>query len=436
MHNRANELATWSQVLRRGLTAWQHLAMTDSTEEAAPQPEDKKKPKVFELDDLIPPKEAVGTSIGILYVGGQGYPVEVYEAETDEKVGEAVLRHVCNRFSDKKDTSPLSVEDAASLVAADVAKLGPAIAQQQRWPEEDQPADLPSLGQAAKRSLKRSSEQVQQQIKKLNDSLRSNFSFLTEATLSKLQGDMGSVAQMRKFGDLLSSSGVGRAMEELRKQQATLKPVDSILDQVKKSHTSTDNLDEILGSASEQRARIRLPELPIIRPEDSALGRASLKSAENSELAVKLMTEMTQSIASLQETMVERVLPEWFADVRRRQDEAKASSDAAAVESKRAATNLGLTAIGIAVSIVVTALATIWQVRVAEGIDAGNTEQMKGLQKALDDQKEFMEAQQGLQKQALDQQRLQLEELKALRERLQEQRLSPESTKSSRREEK
>lgn len=408
--------------------------MTDSTEEAAPQPEDNNKPKVFNLDDLIPPKKAVETSIGILYVGGQGYPVEVYKAEADEKIGEAVLRHVCNRFADKNDTSPLSLEDAASIVAADVAKLGPVIAQQQRWPEEDQPADLPSLGQAARRSFKRSREQVQQQMEKLNDHLRSNFSFLTESTLSKLQGDMGAVAQMRKFSDLMSSSGVGHVMEELRKQQATLKPVESILDQIKKSHASTDKLEEALGSASEQHARIRLPELPIIRPEDSALGRASLKSAENSELAVKLMTEMTQRIGSLQETMVERVLPEWFADVRRRQDEAKASSDAAAVESKRAATNLGLTAIGIAVSIVVTALVTMWQVRVAKDIDAGNTEQMKGLQKVLDDQKQFMEAQQGLQEQALDQQRLQLEELKALRERLQEQRLSPGSTKISMRE--
>lgn len=408
--------------------------MTDSTEQAAPEPEDNKKPKVLDLDDLIPPKEAVETSIGILYVGGQGYPVEIDQTEADEKVGEAVLRHVCNRFADKKDTSPLSREDAAALVAADVAKLGPVIAQQQRWPEKDQPADLASLGQAARRSFKRSSEQVQQQLKKLNDSLRSNFSFLTESTLSKLQGDVGAVAQMRKFSDLMTSSGVGRVMDELRKQQATFGPMESILDQVKKSHASTDKLEEALGSASEQRARIRLPELSIIRPEDSALGRASLKSAENSELAVKLMTEMTLSIGSLQETMVERVLPEWFADVRRRQDEAKASSDAAAVESRRAATNLRLTAIGIAVSILVTALATIWQVRVAKDIDAGNTEQMKGLQKALDDQKRVMEAQQGLQEQALDQQRLQLEELKALHERLQEKTLSPGSTKSSRRE--
>lgn len=410
--------------------------MTVSTEEAAPQPEDNNKPKVLDLDDLIPPKEAVETSIGILYVSGQGYPVEVYKTEKDEKVGEAVLRHACNRFADKKDSSPLSLEDATALVAADIAKLGPAIAQKQGWPEEDQPTDLPSLGQAARRSFKRSSEQVQQQMKKLSDSLRSNFSFLTESTLNKLQGDMGAVAQMRKFSELMPSSGVGRVMEEFRKQQANLKSVDSVLDQVKNSHAYTDKLEVALGRASEQHARIRLPELPNIRPEDSAIGRASLKSAVNSELAVNLMTEMTQSIGSLQETMVERVLPEWFADVRRRQDEAKASSDAAALESKRAATNLRLTAIGIAVSIVVTSLATIWQVHVAKEIDAGNTEQMKGLQKALDDQKQFMEAQQGLQKQALDQQRLQLEELKALRERLQEQRLSPGSTKSSKRESK
>lgn len=408
--------------------------MTYSIEDAAPQPEDSKKPKVFDLDELIPPKEIVETSIGILYVGSQGYPAEVYKAELDEKVGEAVLRHVCNRFADKKDTSPLSPEDAAAFVAADVAKLGPAIARQQRWPEEEQPADLPSLGRAARRAFKRSSEQMQQQMKKLNDSLKSNFSFLTEPTLSKLQGDLEAVAQMRKFSDLMSSSGVGRVMEELRTQQATYKPFESILDQVKKSYAATDKLEEAFGSASDQRARIRVPEMPIIRPEDTTLGRASLKNAENSELAVKLMTEMTQSIGSLQETMIERVLPEWFADVRRRQDEAKASSDAAVVESKRAATNLGLTAIAIVVSIVVTALATIWQVRVAKDIDAGNTEQMKGLQEALDVQKQFMEAQLGLQKQALDQQRLQIEELKALRERLQERTLSPERDNSIKRE--
>lgn len=383
--------------------------MTHSTEEAAPQPEDKKRPMGLDLDNLLPLKKEVETSIGILYVGGQGYPVEVYGAESDEKVGEAVLRHVCNRSADKEEISPLSPEDAAFLIAADVAKLGPAIAQQQRWPEGDQPADLPSLGQAARRSFKRSTEQVQQQMKELNESLRSNFSFLTESTLRKLQGDLGAVAQMRKFSELMSSSGVGRVMAELQKQQATLEPLESILGQVKKSHSSTDKFEEALGSASDLRARIQLPEVPIIRPEDSALGRASLKSAENSELAVKLMTEMTQNIGALQQTMVERVLPEWFADVRRRQEEANASSAAAVAESKRAATNLGLTAFAIAVSIVVTAIATWWQVRVAKDIDAGNTVQIRGLQKALDDQKQFMEAQQGLQKQALDQQRLQLE---------------------------
>ncbi|WP_396271283.1 hypothetical protein [Ideonella sp.] len=406
--------------------------MTNSTDEAVPQPEDNKKPKGLDLGNLLPPKEAVDTSIGILYVGGQGYSAEAYRAEADETVGQEVLRHLCNRFADKSERSPLSPEDAAALVAADIAKLGPVIAKLQRWHEENPPTDLLSLGQAARRAFEHSSEQAQHQMKKLYESMQSNFSFLTESTLSKLQGDLGAVAQMVNFSDLLPSSGVGRFMEELRKQQATLEPLGSILDHVNKAQAFTDELHKSSSSASNLGARIRPPELTIIRPEDSALGRASLKNAENSELAVKLMTEMTQRIGALQETMVARVLPEWFADVRRRQEEAKASSDAALVESARAATNLGWTVFGIAASIVVTVAATIWQVYVAKDIDVGNTEQIKGLQKTLNDQKLFMEEQQGLQKQTLDQQRLQLEELKALREQLNEQRLSAGSAKKPR----
>jgi hypothetical protein len=407
--------------------------MTEPTDKQSAEPADNKKTKALDLDELTPPKVPVETSVGTLYVGSHGYPVKVFKAELDEKVGEAVMRSVCNRDIDKNNTSPLDEKDMESLVADDVAKLGPVIAKQQRWPDEEQPADLAALGQSAKRSLERSTAQVRAQMEKLNDSLKSSFSFLTQSTLSKLQTDMGALSQMNKLGDALKTSGVGRVMEELRKQQALLKPADSILERVKASRSATDALQEAIGETAEQRAELRLPDIPVYQPEQSPLARAALQSAENSERSVELMGQMTQCIASVQETLVNEVLPQWFKDTQLRQDEAIASGKKAAQEARHASITLTWTIVGIVVSILITAGATAWQVLVAKEIDEGNSKQMDKLEAALKEQKSVLSKQKELQDQALEQQRLQLVELQALRQRLEAQKPTTAQAKDSKR---
>lgn len=410
--------------------------MTESREEQSPESAHNKITKVLDLDALTPPKVPVETTVGTLYVGGHGYPVKIFKAEHDERIGEEVIRHVCNRVPDKNDTSPLDEKDVVSLVSEDVAKLGPVIAKQQRWPDGDQTADLVALGQAAKRSFERSTAQVKAQMEKLNDSLKSNFSFLTQSTLSKLQTEMGALSQLSKVGDALKTSGVGRVMEELRKQQALLKPADSILDRVKASRSAADVLQEAIGEASVQRTEIRLPDVPIFRPEESPLGRAALQSAENSERSVELMAQMTQTMASVQETLVNEVLPQWFKDTQLRQDEAIASSRNAAQESRRSSISLRWTIVGIVASILITAGATAWQVLVAKEIDEGNSKQMDKLEAALNAQKAVLSNQKELQDQALQQQRLQLAELHALRQHLEAQKPAPSAPKALKRDDK
>lgn len=395
-----------------------------NNDKEARKPEaDKAKKFILDLDALVLAKVPVETSIGTVYVAGHGFPASVVEVEDAEQVGREVVQRLCGRQQDKQDRTALADVDLANLTEADIALLGPVISMQERWPEDGQPADLVGIGNSAKRAVSRELKRASEDFKRMRDSLASDFSFLKPETLSRLQGDVSALSALREFKN---TSSVNKFLEDVRKQQDGLSDViknakmvddllmrqDSIAGAIKSARKGLDDIDtKQIRSASIERQPLHEHLRPptIVRPEDSRLGRAALQNAENSKRNVELMSQLTQSMAALQETIFTQVLPQWFKDVERRQEEAKKSAADAALNTKHAAASLLWTQRGIFASILVTVAATIWQVKVSRDIDAGNTEQLQRTEKLLQEQL-------AVQRQALEQQH---SDMKQLRETLQ-----------------
>lgn len=384
--------------------------MPESNTLGPEKPVASKKKFMLDLDALIPEKVPVQTSLGTLYAAAKEFPRSALKADQEEEVGRKVVQHTCGRVEDKNDTTPLSDEDVAALSAEDIAKLGPVIAMQQRWPEEDKPDNLANIGLAAKRALERESNLVQAEFKKTQDSLESSFGFLNQQTLRKLENEMSALSAFKKLTESASASSMlGSVVEEAIKMAG--------LDKVRATTPLPDPLKRQLdGRRSPLEPRINLPHIP--RPEDSPVGRAALKSAENSEHAVELMRELTQHMAGVQETLVREVLPQWIAQVEREQEEAKADSAEAARNTANAAASLRWAKWGIAASIAVSVLATGWQVQVAREIDTGNTEQMQRAERLLQEQL-------AAQRRALEQQRAESQQLLEVLRKSLEQRMQP-----------
>lgn len=360
---------------------------------------------MLDLAALIPEKVPVQTSLGTLYVAHR-IPLSVFNGDQDEEVGRKIVRHTCSRAENKNDIKPLSDEDVAALSGEDIAMLGPVIARQQRWPEEDKPDHLTSIGQAAKRALERVNKGIQEELKKMQDSLKSSFGFLSQPTFRKLQEDMNGLSALRNLTDSASASTMlSKAVEDVHEHQDR-----ELLEAMKKARI------EKVGAAAPLEPRIQ--PLRMSRSEDSPLGRAALKNAENSEQTVELMRELTRHMAGLQLTLVSEVLPQWTAQVEREQHKANADSAEAAKNTANAAASLWWTKWGIGLSIVVTLIATGWQVKVAQDIDTGNTEQLQRAEKLLQEQL-------AAQRQAIEQQRIESQQLLDVIQKALEQRKQP-----------
>lgn len=377
------------------------------SEESASAP----KPK-FDLRALSPKKAAVGTSIGTLFVGAHGFPAAVVAIKKDEDAGLSLVRHVCNRIEDKHEISQLELDDANRLSDQDIAQLGPVIAKQQRWELDQEFGSAAEIGQAARHAFERRNSVARAELEKIHKSMASGFSFLKGPTLQRLQDDMTDLVALRNLAVSPDASILGKAASAGLGR--TTSGIMSAIDMMRRGSTlsSVPNPAAVIHGIEaiplHHDPVIAMPTFPA--PEDSVLGQATLKSADNSEQAVGLMREMTVGMSKVQETLVVKVLPEWIAHIERQQASAAATARAADENTRSAAKNLGLTVVGIFLSIVVTGLTTLWQVNVANGIDKGNTAQLARAE-------ELLQSQLAEQKEAL---KVQREEAAALRELLQQ----------------
>jgi hypothetical protein len=371
-----------------------------------------KKKLVLDLDALNPEKVPVQTSRGTFYVGGHGFPPAALEANDEEQVGRSVVQHLCNYAEDKADTAALDDSDAAALTDEDVAKLGPVISSQQRWPSDDSVDTLVGIARAARSAAARERSALQEQMLKMRESLTSGFGFLNKETLRKLQDDMTGMASFRRLAASASADSMfAKSVRDVLKRQD-----DGVLGAMRRAeaplHGPLRKISEAFPPASLERD-IKVP-VHFPRPEESPLGKATLQSAENSRHAVELMSELTQRMARVQETLVGEVLPQWLAQAEREQKKAAADSAEAASNTKHAADSLKWAKWAIIASIFATGLATYWQVHVAQEIDRGSTKQLQTTEAVLREQL-------AAQREALEQQRAEARQLRDLLQSTQKQ---------------
>lgn len=339
----------------------------DSTDEPHP------KPKKLNLEDLLPAKAAVKTSLGPLYVR-QAYSSDWkhFEIDDNRELGKAVVRQLSSRHEDKNDSGPLTEEDLGALVDADFHALVSMISKQSGWEEMPVGAGLGELGNAAKIAKEQKVELHKNMLAEMRKSIGSSYRFLGDGALEKLQRQMAGLADIR-------SSAMCGSQALLAAMQAG--PVDVL----KKAALNSINPIEkailggnLRGIEVAPRRDLLSPLLPP-RPEDTLLGRATLESANNSREVAQKIDALVVVVTGLNQTVIKDVLPAWVMQVETDQKGAKNAFD-------QAANGLWWTKWAVITSVVVTVLATWWQVSVARDIDRENTAQQMRVEAVLDKQ--------------------------------------------------
>ena len=176
---------------------------------------------------------------------------------------------------------------------------------------------------------------------------------------------------------------------------------DLSLDLLRRAATTTHFPEEIKRALKQTSTSVNTEKLHTVetrpmqmpsRPENTPLGRATIESAENSRLVLQRMDGLAAVVGGLNETLVTEVLPSWMKKAEHDQRGARAAFD-------QAASSLRWTQLAILASIVLTLLATWWQVSVARDIDRENSVQQQKtldvLREQLASQQKFIEQQAG-----------------------------------------
>lgn len=331
------------------------FGMNDKTE-AVPGARTKK----LSLDNLIPEKAAVSTSLGILYVR----PIyisdsNVFESDDAAELGRAVVRKVASRMQDKRDITPLADEDLDALLDTDFEVLAPVVAEKNHWDALPVGAGLVDLGNAARRRREQELERLKKQQDELRTSIGSSYAFLGNSALEQLQEQMVGLSNIR------------HAMSAAESIKAAMEASDvwgrSMLDASSEPRRATDEL--LKSSRSTVKPELFFPRtdelsLPFSppSPEDTVLGRATLEAAESSREAVRRMDALVEVVGGLNQTLVEHILPTWFAN-------AKSDQLNAEQAFKQAGKSLRWTQLALIASVVVSIWATWWQISVTREVD-------------------------------------------------------------------
>lgn len=244
--------------------------MNDTSESS--QGEQSKSLKL-NLNDLLPAKVSVETSIGTLYVRhANTTDWKVFKIDDTQKLGRVVVGVLCSRLEDKCDRAPLAEEDLDALTKADFLALVPVISRQSGWREIPAGGGLKALGNVVKEAKEQENERHKKMLADMSKSIGSSYGFLGKSTVEKLQEQMAGLVDFRSAQ---SGTKVMRGFESQR-------TIDTL--------------------------KIPMP----LRPEDSPLGRATLESAENSREVAQKMDALVNDVAGLNQTLIQHVLPEWF----------------------------------------------------------------------------------------------------------------------------
>jgi len=337
----------------------------------------QEKPKKLDLGALLPAKTPIDTLIGTLYVR---HPYssdwKFFDIEDVVELGRVSVQRLCNRIEDKHDSSPLPADDLKSLTDADYQALVPAIAKQSGWRELPGGSGLKKLGDAVREEKQAIAERHEKMLGDLRKSIGSSYSFLGKGALEKLQEQMAGIADIRS-----SLAGTESLQAALRAaslpDESWRKSLDSMnaIDKAMRDLNAEKAISQIELSRTYDTPRLIMPP----RPEETPMGRATLESAENSRQVAEKMDALVVVVAGLNQTMIRDVLPAWFEKIEEDQKAAKKAFD-------QAARGLWWTKWAVIASVLVTILATLWQVDVARSIDRENSEQQKRAEAVLREQ--------------------------------------------------
>lgn len=324
----------------------------------------------FNLDAFFPEKVLVSTSIGDIYVGGHNYDRAAFKLSNNLEVGERIVKDLCSTAEDKTDKTPLADELFANLKPEDIEVIGPVMAQLQRWQPVEPPKTFEEIAASARTAHERDKQHLKAELEKWNKpSLQKKFNFLDESTVARLSKDLSGLGELQKAAE---SINVGLAFKS------------GLIGEAIKGLTAKSNAQVLSAKPSTgfQPPLDRLRELPKIpRPEETPIGKATLESARQIEAMTQLMSQLTAHMASLQETVVGQVLPQWFQKVKADQEQSEENSRQAKESAKSAQASLRVAVWTLGLSIVVTVGTAWWQIYAAKKLDTENSKQETNLRK-------------------------------------------------------
>lgn len=238
---------------------------------------------------------------------------------------------------DKKDRDGLTQAVLENLQESDLKALAAAICNHNEWGDVAEDASMDELGRRAMDALKIQVAKRKQMLDAMRKTISASYSFLGGSSLEDLQKQMANLSSIRH--DARGSDSL-ESVARLTNLGLEAKPT---VDFEKYQHSIPD-------------------------VSDTPLGRATLESAHNSRATAEKMDTLTGVVAQLSQTIIEKVLPAWFQNVKQGQLDAKESTE-------NAVRSLVWTRRAIILSAVVACAVGWWQVSVSRSLDKGSTEQ-------------------------------------------------------------
>jgi len=335
------------------------------------------KPKKLNLDALLPAKASIATSVGTLFVRHPHSSDWKYlELDDPIELARVSVQRLCSRVEDKRDSSPLLDDDLNVLKETDYQALVPAITKQSGWRNLPDGSGLKELGTVIKEEKQLMTERHEKMLGEMRKSIESSYSFLGKGALEKLQEQMAGIADIRKT--LAGTDSIQAALraatlpeEPWRKSLAEIDTVGKVMRGLNTQNVAA----EVEFSRTYDTPKIMMPP----RFDETPMGRATLESVENSRQVAEKMDALVVVVAGLNQTMVQDVLPAWFKKIGEDQQAAKEALG-------QAARGLWWTKWAVIASVLVTIVATWWQIDVAKSIDRENSEQQKRVEVVLREQ--------------------------------------------------
>jgi len=323
------------------------------------------KAKVESILALARKKRRVELSGGPLFVRRRRVSdVNALDGSDPAAVGRRAVQIMVNSTESPDDDSGLPDETLDALSEEDLQKLIAEVSVYGSWGDLGGERSFAALGSRIISKLAKEAQHSKELLDSLRTSVKTKYSFLNDDTVQRLQDQM---AQLTTSRALLSQS--------VR---------DSIKDIGIASH---------LASMVDAVPQMEFTRPPIIlTPEETALGKATLQSARNSEVVAQKVAVLAEVVGGINQTLVVDVLPAWFNQVKAAQASARKQLWVAVIAI----------VVPVLVSAAVQGYATYWQ-----------TQEQKAAAATADEYQQRLHS-------------LLLEQLKAQRQALEEQRTASE----------